>query len=386
MVAFSTFQQLKYDGLNPNNLALKLPEKHYGLDLRPEWLIQYERLSRLTLRPSFYLEQKEWSYNEALPREKSARVRPDLIDAFVEIASTPTTKWSIGLQNLQWGPADLLNVSNPLSHARNRVRHILAREKGRVQARVSYTPSLQTNWSLTSELSAVPELDIQAEQKFSPTSFLRWERFSTAGTSYLGMSAGVEAPNRPFVGPYFSWMLVEGFSFYTDMRFTQRSRYFRPSMTTFNMEFVEKGTPASQGLVGFRWEGLLDFRVEAYHHADGYSKEEYEQALYLIQLPLSTQSQNFERFAKSGLEFLGKNIGLVSLRYPQLFGWSDVTWNYRHLRSLMDDSRVHSSGLEFPLGANAQGVVQVQLPEGRKEHELSSLTSSQYEVHLKATF
>lgn len=383
LVAFSQIQNIRKDSWNSSNLVLQLPQKLYGLDYRPELLLQYKRLYRWTLRPSFFLEQKETSYFGDSNAISQLRGRVNFIEAFMEGAPNQRWKWILGLQNFQWGAGDLMNPSNPMSHLRTRGRHLLAREKGRGVVRFSFTPNFETHWSLMSEIFSTPENEIMADESFAPSFFARYERSLRNGQSSLGTSFGIEAPQQLFIGPHFNLSSESGFSLYLDSRVSQKSISHRPSLTLLRMERSESSSPRSLILIGIRWEGDLDLRLENLHQSNGYSKEEYNNSLGLLSLPLASQASSFARFTNSGLEFWGRNLGLLSIRKNSIAGWADTHLAYRHLRSLMDDSRNHQLNLEFPIGIRGQGVILLQIAEGGSLQELSSLSNSGGEFFMK---
>ncbi|RYZ58955.1 MAG: hypothetical protein EOP07_05485 [Proteobacteria bacterium] len=106
---------------NPNNQFYQLPERSVLIEFRPEIQGSYKRY-KLVLRPRASLLDDFRNVpplNPAPPGYQSPKDQDITSEAYLNeayIAGTPSGKWQyvFGLQNFQWGPAELASPSNPI--------------------------------------------------------------------------------------------------------------------------------------------------------------------------------------------------------------------------------------------------------------------------------
>ncbi|MCL4845339.1 MAG: hypothetical protein KJ066_02275 [Acidobacteria bacterium] len=250
-----------------------------------------------------------------------------------------------GLQNYQWGPAELVGPSNRLFHEVALFRDALYYVKGRHLARVNL--SFGRQWSIVSlaEVGAVSDVEFTAGEPFARSGQVKAEFATASGSGYVGVTVGGRDGARPWVGEYFSMELAGGWSVYADVVHRRGSRAWYPreasqERTVFVRDEVDASGVRTFGVAGVRYAFVAgtDARVEFVHQEAGWSRRQID--LAALAAASRAPGDAAGPYALPGIEFLGRRLLLGSVRLPDVGPGKRVDLQARHLRSITDDSSV----------------------------------------------
>jgi len=122
--------------INPGNQVLQLPSENLGADIRAEGKWRGEK-NQILIRPRYQAEKIRTEVGGVSSEKNESDW--DITDAFWESQLSQDISITAGLQVYQWGPAELLNPSNPLFHFNSRQKSFGYKEKGKVLLRGNYT-------------------------------------------------------------------------------------------------------------------------------------------------------------------------------------------------------------------------------------------------------
>ena len=332
--------QVAESSVNPGNQIFKSPSNELDLDLRGEikWKIENDQI---VVRPALINYVKDIHHTSNLSENRN-QSKFDLTDAFYEKYLTDELIATVGLQVYQWGPAELINPSNPIFHFNSRQKTFVYREKGQMLIRGNYSFDRQNNLVAIVEPVSNNEAEWIAEAKFEPKALIKYERSWDGTPNYLGLAAGVEEKSTPFVGEYFNFDLREGFSIYGDFKQLEKKINFAPEnhglLTDLAPQTGESDWP-SLSIVGLRFEGDFDLRFEYIYNSAGFDSDQLSSAAQAISNPFNPNYViNLERFQNIGLELLGRQYTYLSYRITEPFKFNELNIYLRHIYSLQDYS------------------------------------------------
>ncbi len=345
LFGYSTTQFLKEESrVNENNLTLEIPQQTYFLELRPD--IQWDLTDRhmLVIRSRHFIEQREADYYDTQEPHQVLLSYSDLTDAYWSAQIADDFSTTIGLQNYQWGPAEILSPSNVFFHFHNSQRSWFYKEKGRMLVRANWTPSsLWTIMLISEPLDNKTSHWVEGED-FYPQTALKIERQGTNPANHAAFVMGRTGEYGQYIGGHFAWALNDAVSLYSDAKGEFNTLFYHPLEVSPGTYIMNPPTPATGprwtglAVVGLRWEGRVDFRQEFVWNEAGYTKKMWQQALDSITTLSPYVVNNIKRFQKSGLELRSQAYSYTSLRIPDL-GWSrSIHFSVRWLHSLVMNS------------------------------------------------
>ncbi len=334
---------LSETAINPDNRILQLPSQILAADIRAELKWRGEQ-NQVVIRPRYRAEKNRID-STGVSSEKNESDW-DLTDAFWEAQVNDNLSLTTGLQVYQWGPAELINPSNPLFHFNSRQKSFGYKEKGKVLIRGNYTLGRFDNFVLIAEPVSNNEAP-WLEGDFVPKALIKYEHQSEGSASQMGAVAGQEEKENKFLGIYFNGQVTEALSIYADARATEKEVGFKPepSGIFWNLDSPsrQKSNPVL-AVSGLRWEGDYDVRFEYIYNSAGYSEEEWAVVLNSVSNPLNPNYlTNLRHFQNSGLELPGKQYLYFSYRVNEPFEKKDLNIYLRDLYSLQD----YSSQIQF---------------------------------------
>ena len=377
--------------LNPGNRGALVPDSQLVTELRPEFIYQTESGLAFVLR-SRHL----GSYDETrltAPDEHRSRVEghSDLSDAFLSWNVADTLSTTIGLQNYQWGPAEIASPSNVFFHFNNEQRSYYYKEKGRMLARVNWTP--RPDWSLI--LIAEPmdnrQMNWVYDREFKPQSAFKVEKQFENPANSMALIAGNMEGRSDYVGEHFNWSPVEGYSLYGDFRQQRDETHYKPmealgGFVRLTDEEAARGNWATLAVVGFRFEGRADFRQEFIYNQSGYDKDQWKQVNRSVTELSPYLLQNLSAFSRPGLELRSRSYSCTSIRIPDLGPRDTISFSARVLASLVQDSGAVQ--LNYEQNLNDEMVLSAETTNflGHKNTEFTLLKNHQYSLGLKYSF
>ena len=366
--------------LNPGNATFRVPQLVGVTEVRPNLRLEAGSRLQLVFRPR-WRGTIESSWVDGADRRDRAEGTANVTELYVSWRVTDTVAVAYGLQNFQWGPAELLSPSNRIFHEVGLFRDPLYYVRGRHLARVNVSAGRQ--WSLVAlaEVGATSEEAFRAGEHFERAGQVKAEFTTSSGESYVGVTAGGRKHETPWFGEYASATLVAGLSIYIDASHQSGSLAWYPvaelglgpGARGLDAGPAEAGHDGSPGLTaitrgpepgarspnarfaqidvgsdrlrtlaigGLRYAFVngVDARVEYLHQDAGYDRSELELA------PVALASQGtreaVDQWLKPGLEFLGRRLALASIRVPDLAPAKRLDLQVRYLASLTDDSGV----------------------------------------------
>ncbi|MCL4814402.1 MAG: hypothetical protein KJ061_18085 [Vicinamibacteraceae bacterium] len=347
--------------INPGNRVLRVPQWQAQSELRPNLRVEMGSRWQLVVRPRL-LATWDRTWADARRRAEATGASANWTELFVAWRPHDAVAVTYGLQNFQWGPAELVSPSNRVFHEVGLFRDALYYVRGKHLLRVNLSAGRQ--WSLVTlaELGANGEPPFEAGNRFRRKAQTKLEWSTESGASYVGLTAGAAEAAPPSLGAYGSVAVTEGLALYTDVSATRGSRAWFPVAAPVTP--AVPATPAMPGVPGtaplfvfqqkdrasgvLRWHVLggarytfvngVDARLEYVHQDAGYSTRDFRHAA--LALSAAPNPAAAEPYTTPGLEFLGRRLALVSVRLPDLPPAGRLEIQGRYLASLTDGSGV----------------------------------------------
>ncbi|MES3037987.1 MAG: hypothetical protein V4736_08785 [Bdellovibrionota bacterium] len=375
---------------NVNNRILDLP-KYTGLfELRPDFKLSSDR-SKIVLRPQYTV--RSMQIEHYFPDETISRTigKAQLNDFFIENLWTDSFTTVAGLQVYQWGPAELINPSNPLFTFAREQRGLNYKEKGKVLVRSNWSPN--QNWSLMliGEPMSNGEAELRAGEQFNEKGLVKGEWRSKSSLNYVGVVAGREREQRFFFGEYFNFTPWDGFSFYADARHPQGYTAWIPRTTSGFVELrddqlYDPTNFYTISVAGIRWESRNDFRLEFVHNGVGWDKNLFERSLASLSQISPFTASNFSRFYRPGFDLLTENYIYASLRIPDLGKKQNITLYFFNLHSLTDDSGMVQGAVDKPFTDTIVGYGELAANYGKDNTEFKLLSDNFFRFGVRLVF
>lgn len=369
---------------------LAMPKQNVGLLLQENFRTQKNNIQWI-FRPSVEVKQESYSLYPETGTKNRIKLDARINELFLQKDLNSSWIVAVGLQNYQWGPAELMSPSNPIFHLATDSQDSTYQARGHTMLRLNYSPD--GDWSFVSlfEFARNEEKDFIAGQDFSPKGLIKAEYRLPTATDYLGVSIGNEQMHDPFIGEYGNFTFDETFSVYFDIKHTAISRRYFPhtdygQVPRMNL-YTYHGSVYMLGVVGFRVEMEdFDFRWEEISNELGFSSSEIEQ-IGLSMSPLSpTAEQNQERFLYSGRELISKNYSYLSLRFPNLIRWLDSALSARVIQSHRDETGQATLNWEGTWRDNWTFFTNAQAAYGKKDGEMTLLYKGKLNTGIKYTW
>lgn len=335
---------------NPNNQFYQLPERSVLIEFRPEIQGSYKRY-KLVLRPRASLLDDFRNVpplNPAPPGYQSPKDQDITSEAYLNeayIAGTPSGKWQyvFGLQNFQWGPAELASPSNPIFRDLGLSKTYFFETRGKGILRANYSPSGQTTIIAMGEAFDNGEKRNASDPKFRKKALIKAEIADKSQTNYIGAVISSSEDDKPIYGSYAHYEVSPGFTIYYDMQARKSSRIWQPVASQLGVTFAQSLTEdeklSTAALAGFRYttEGNIDYRVESFYEGSAWTKAQRD--LGRAVLGLAPTADNAAIYLNPGSFFSGQKFVYLSARIPD-FGWKDsLTLSLRDLYSATDQTQ-----------------------------------------------
>lgn len=328
--------------LNQGNEVFNIPEASGVLDQRAElkWSIND---AKIILRPRIVSYQQSYKTELTLKEESQSDTNFNLTDAFYEQYITDRVFTTVGLQVYQWGPAEILNPSNPFFHFNTNQRSLVYKEKGKALLRLNWNAKSDDSFVFMIEPVSNNETHWIAEEKFKPQFAGKFDTSWTGTRNFLGFAIGIPDNADFFIGEYFQYEFTEGFSIYADAKHSVNAFFYAPEADGPFQRMLpspEDGEISTLMVSGLRYEDTFDARLEYVYNSAGYDQKTFDKALIASSQLSPYLVQNLTRFQLSGLELLSQNYLYFSFRKTDPFEIRDLSLFFRSLTSLMDNSGV----------------------------------------------
>ena len=367
---------------NPDNQVGKIPDNTFETDFRPTFNWELDN-HKFKLDPRLITQLTQAEYRD----EKHTT---DKTEAFLNEASYTVNigdhQLAFGIQNYQWGPAEMLSPTNPIFRFQFEQRSLFFQQRGRNLVR--------WNWQITPEWNMVTMVEVskngselpKEDQKFTPNGLVKLERALSKSSDYIGVVAGMTPYKENFVGEYFAMNFTDEFSVYLDARHQQGSKNFYPDENPF-FEFDEReedGGIKTLANFGIRHEATVDFRLEYIYNGVGLDKADWDRAHDALTTLGPNTRENFKRFYRGGRDDLSRqHYGYASVRIPDLGDKDQYTIFLRHFHSLADSSSSTQFQMDRITGESFNLYLEASLYNGSKTSEFGSLLRHELSAGLR---
>lgn len=368
---------------NPDNQVAKIPDNTFETDLRPTFNWEIDSRHKFKIDPRIITQVTQAQYRD----EKHTT---DKTEAFMNElnyqANIGDHQLAFGIQNYQWGPAEMLSPTNPIFRFQFEQRSLFFQQRGRNLVRWNW--QITPNWNLVSMVevtkngSELPKED----QKFEPNGLMKLERALTKSSDYIGVVAGKTPYRESFIGEYFAMNFTDEFSAYFDARHQDGSKNFYPDEDPL-IEFNERekdGGIKTLANVGIRHEARVDMRLEYIYNGVGLDDSDWDRAKTALTTLGPNLRENFKRFYRGGRDDLQRqHYGYASVRIPDIGPKNEYTFFARHFHSLADNSSSSLVQMDRITGESFNLYVEGALFNGLKTSEFGSLLKHEVSIGFR---
>lgn len=356
----------KSSPFNADNKVLEVPTWTHTLEFRPEIQLGFSENHSMIFRSRHFAQAFETNYENPDKVDSRTDSDSDLSDLFFSSTWSAALSTTIGLQNYQWGPAEIFSPTNPFFHFNNSQRSFFYKEKGRVLIRANWNPNPDTNnWSVIGLYEPIDNNTRYwiADEEFKPKSAIKVEYQFENPANAIAFIGGQGEGEKGFFGEYLTWSPKDGYSLYADMQHRPGRNNYVPvvnGLGLYDLERSDDDKIFTLAIFGFRWEGRVDFRQEFILNEAGYNKKEWKQAKQSATTLSLNLLKNSERFASPGLEFRTQSYSYTSIRIPDLGATKMASVSARWLSSLTHNSSALQLNYEYNWNDNlvlsAEGI------------------------------
>ena len=328
---------------NPENQTYELPTEVLSAEWRPEFRLLSPSKTSFILRPRLRL------IDEIRDRESPRHQKSEndseayLNEAQLSLYHSQELQSVLGLQNFQWGPAELASPSNPFFRDLGLDKSIFYETRGKSLLRFNYSPSGQSSFIAIAEPLSNGERRPAFEHDFKPRLALKAEFSDASQTNYLGLVFSGSADEGYEQGVYAHYEVLTALTAYFDAAIRQGSEIWHPETDALGKGRFSQSRQNSKdyntcSVLGLRYVTLsgIDLRLEWYQDEEAWTGEERDRARWV--LGSSPTQTNGELYVKPGSLLPGRQFLYLAARVPD-WGWSrDRTVSLRTLHSLSDQT------------------------------------------------
>ncbi len=327
--------------VNPENAVLRLPQAAASTELRPDLRLEAGRDLRAYVRPRLLAQvQKPRVAGAWQPESSDAKV--EWIELYASWQADERVAFAYGLQNYQWGPAELVSPSNRIFHATGFLRDPLYVVRGKHLARVNLSAGRAWSAVLLAEVRDSGEAPFVAGEPFEPKAEAKLEWSDPGGRGYAAVTAGAGRDSRGFFGGYASLAIGDAFSIYADSVTQKGSRAWFPVDDGAGGARFEHALAGARlrtlalGGVRYTFGGGTDLRLEYLFDEAGWDVARLRLAERAAAAPPAPGA--VEAWLDPGYEVVGRQHAYASLTVPDLPPRKRTTLAVRYLAALEDGS------------------------------------------------
>jgi hypothetical protein len=325
--------------------VLEVPAGGVQTELRPDLRLEWGTALTAVARPRFLLKVERAETADGWQAERSTAVA-EWIEGYATWRVSDRLALSYGLQNFQWGPAELVSPSNRIFHSTGFYRDPVFVVRGRHLARVNVSAGRAWSAVLLAEVGGNGEPAFVAGEPFEQKVQAKLEYSAPAGDLYAAVTGGASQRSRGWLGEYVTVPLFAGLSAYADAVHTVGRRAWYPVPdpalgARFEQTGMETRGARTTALAGLRYSFVNgnDVRLEYLFDEAGWTDDQLALAERAALASLAGgDPSGVERFLDPGLELLGRHLLYASLSLPDLPPAERTRLQARYLRSLTDGS------------------------------------------------
>jgi len=331
--------------VNSDNRVLLVPRVAASSELRPDLRVEYRKELQGIVRPRLLVEaQRPYAGGAWQPERSDARA--EWIELYGSWKLDDRLTIAYGLQNFQWGPAELASPSNRIFHETGFARDPLYVVYGKHLARVNLSFGREWSAVMLAEVRPNSAAPFIAGEPFEPKGQAKVEWSAPSGKGYAAVTGGAGGRSRGFFGEYASVSLTDGLSIYADAVHQMGSPAWYPvddgaGGASFAHPATGRGLRTlALGGIRYTFEGGADARLEYLFDEAGWTNAQLALASRAASAtPTGAPSaQAIAAWVDPGFEILGRQHAYVSVRIPDLPPGKRVVLQLRYLAALEDGS------------------------------------------------
>lgn len=371
--------------VNPGNLVLKVPAGGAQTELRPDLRLEVGGVLTAIARPRFWLRSEKAHTDDGWQPERS-QAKAEWIEGYAAWRVSDALTVAYGLQNFQWGPAELVSPSNRIFHSTGFYRDPVFVVRGRQLVRVNVSSGRDWSAVILAEVGDNGEAPFVAGEPFDPKAQAKVEWLAPGGDLYAAVTAGASERSRGWFGEYFTVPLVAGLSAYGDAVHTVGRRAWYPVPdpvlgATFAESGMETRALRTTALGGLRYafENGNDLRVEYLFDEAGWTDAQLAAAQTAAVSALAVGNPaGVAPFLDPGFELLGRHLLYASLSLPDLPPGERTRLQARYLHSLTDGSGVGFVTGSYDATDSVVAFLSLSATHGPADGALSRLTRAAF--------
>ena len=371
--------------VNPGNRVLQVPAGGVQTELRPDLRLEVGSALTAIARPRFWLRVQKAETSAGWQAEQ-VEATAGWIEGYAAWRVSDGLSISYGLQNFQWGPAELVSPSNRIFHASGFYRDPVYVVRGRHLVRANVSAGRAWSLVVLAEVGENGEDPFVALEPFERKAQAKLEYTAPSGDLSAAVTAGAAARSRGWFGEYATVPLVAGLSAYADAVHTVGRHAWYPVQTPLDPAFAQTGmetrrlrTTALGGL-RYSFEDGNDLRIEYLFDEAGWTDDQLalaERAAAASLLPAGDRS-GLAAFLAPGFELLGRHLLYASLSLPDLPPRERTRLQARYLRSLTDGSGVSFVTGSYDATDSVVAFLSLSATHGPADGALSRLTRATF--------
>lgn len=373
--------------VNPGNRILQVPAGGLQTELRPDLRLEVGPTLTAIGRPRLLLKVQKAETSAGWQAEQY-EAAAEWIEGYATWRVSDRLSISWGLQNFQWGPAELVSPSNRIFHASGFYRDPVYVVRGRHLVRANVSAGREWSVVVLAEVGDNGEDPFVAGEPFERKAQAKLEYTAPSGDLYAAVTAGAAALSRGWFGEYVTVPLFAGLSAYGDAVHTVGRHAWYPVETPLGPSFAQTGmetrrlrTTALGGL-RYSFENGNDLRVEYLFDEAGWTDDQLalaeKTAAASLALLTTGDRSGLDPFLSPGFELLGRHLLYGSLSLPDLPPRERTRLQARYLRSLTDGSGAGFLTGSYDATDSVVAFVSLSATHGPADGALSRLTRATF--------
>lgn len=343
--------------LNPKNAVLKIPNAEFLSEWRPNILVNLlkNRVS-LVANPRVRL-LIDKSKVDSKWEDDFTQVYSFWNAAYFTASFPKGVQFAYGIQNYEWGPAELYSPSNKVFTQAGYLKGLNFESHGKELARVNITYNRNSSLVMLALLNDVKSYDsilprFQRKTTFENFGVAKYEFSSDSGEQLIGLVGGAGMESKWHGGGYFAFKFG-GFSLYYDGVVNERKDVvypkFEDSFSRYEMRNEKSLAFLSVPGLRYEFENGNDIRMEYYHNSIGYDEKDIVDSLRVVTSPSPFAEFNLATYLNPQFSLQAKQYVYGSMRLPSVGFGEHLTLSIRHLFSLTDKTNHSVLAMDIPV-------------------------------------
>jgi hypothetical protein len=366
--------------VNPDNAVLRIAQASAQSELRPDLRLERGGDLLLVARPRLLLQgSKARAAGAWQEEERDATVT--WLELYGQWRVDDRLTVAYGLQNFQWGPAELVSPSNRIFHETGFTRDPLYAVRGKHLVRVNLSRAQALSAVVLAEVEPNGEDPFVAGAEFDPKGEVKVE-WSAGARGYVGATGGGGRRTRGFFGEYGALSLTDDLSLYADAVHQAGSEAWVPvELPGGAAGFVQADRlrglrTLAVGGVRYTFRGGTDLRLEYVFDEAGWDRGRLalaSRAAAYAGAPTPAGAAALAAWLRPGFELLGRQLAYASLTVVDLPPARRTKVQARVLTALEDGSAAAFVTTSVDVADSVVAFVSAAATDGARDAALSRL-------------